>query len=95
MFHEVSKSIYNLDREVTDKYVVPYKGQYCFIMQFMLNKPIQFGIKMWLLASSKNRFNWKMEVYFGKGTRCGEHGLGYHVVDRMMDGLEHRGHCLV
>jgi hypothetical protein len=96
MFHEVSKSIYNLDREVTvDECVVPYKGQYCFIRQFMPDKPIFFGIKVWLLASSKNRFIWKMEVYFGEGTGCGEHGLGYHVIDCMMDGLEHGGHCLV
>jgi hypothetical protein len=96
MFNEVTKSIYNLDMEVTvDECVVPYKGQYCFITQFMPDKSIRFGIKVWLLASSKSRFIWKMEVYFGKSTWCGEHGLGYHVVDRMMDGLEHRGHCLV
>ena len=25
----------------------------------------------------------------------GEHGLGYHVVERMVAGLHHRGHCLV
>jgi hypothetical protein len=96
MFMEVSEQIYNLKREVTvDECVIPYKGRYCFIMQFMPYKPICFGIKFWLLASSKNRFIWKMEVYFGEGTGLGEHSLSYHVVDRMMRGLEHRGHCLI
>ena len=48
-----------------------------------------------MLASSKSRFVWRVEVYFGEGTGAGKHGLGYHVVDRMVRGLEHRGHCLV
>ena len=47
------------------------------------------------MASSKNRFIWKIEVYFGEGTSLGEHGLGYHIVDRMMRGLKHQGHYLI
>ena len=96
MFVKVSKEIYNLEREITvDECVIPYKGRYCFIRQFMPDKPVRFGIKVWLLASSKSRFVWQMEVYFGEGTGAGPHGLGYHVVERMVRGLEYRGHCLV
>lgn len=96
MFVEVSEAIYNLEREITvDECVIPYKGRYCFIRQFMPDKPVRFGIKVWLLASSKSRFVWRIEVYFGEGSGSGEHGLGYHVVDRMIKGLEHRGHILV
>ena len=96
MFVTVSKEIYNLEREITvDECVIPYKGRYCFIRQFMPDKPVRFGIKVWLLASSKSRFVWQMEVYFGEGTCAGSHGLGYHVVERMVRGLENRGHCLV
>ena len=95
-FVEVSEAIYNLEREITvDECVIPYKGKYCFIRQFMPDKPIRFGIKVWLLASSKSRFVWWIEVYFGEGTGVGEHGLGYHVVQRMVEGLGGRGHCLV
>jgi hypothetical protein len=61
----------------------------------MPDKPIRFGIKVWLTASSKSRFVWKVEVYFGEGTGAGPHGLGYHVVERMVDGLHGRGHYLV
>ena len=32
---------------------------------------------------------------FGEGIGAGPHGLGYHVVERMVRGLENRGHCLV
>lgn len=96
MFVTVSKEIYNLDREITvDECVIPYKGRYCFIRQFMPDKPVQFGIKVWLLASSKTRFVWQMEVSFGEGTGVGPHSLGYHVVERMVKGLENRGYVLV
>ena len=69
MFVTVSKEIYNLEREITvDECVIPYKGRYCFIRQFMPDKPARFGIKVWMLASSKSRFVWQMEVYFGERT---------------------------
>lgn len=59
MFMRVSEEIYNLEREITiDECVVPYKGRYCTIKQFMPDKPVRFGIKVWLLASSKSRFVW-------------------------------------
>ena len=92
----VSKSMYNLEREVIiNEYVVPYKRRYCFIKEFIPDKPIRFGIKVWLLASLINIFIWKMEVYFNERRSRGKHGLGYHVIDHMMDIIEHRSHCLV
>jgi hypothetical protein len=72
MFVNISRNIYNLEREITvDECVIPYKGRYCFIRQFMPDKPVRFGIKVWLLASSKSRFVWQMVVYFGEGTGTG------------------------
>jgi len=57
MFSTVSQDIYNLEREITiDECILPYKGRYCFIRQFMPDKPVRFGIKVWILASSKSRF---------------------------------------
>lgn len=90
MFTNVLKAIYNLEREIiVDECVILYKGRYCFIKQFMPDKPVCFGIKVWMLASSKSRFVWRIEVYFGEGTGTREHGLGYHVVERMTAGLHH------
>ena len=46
-FVKVSKSIYCLEREITvDECVIPYKGKYCTIWQFMKNKLVRFGIKV-------------------------------------------------
>lgn len=61
----------------------------------MPNKPMRFGIKVWILASLKSKFVWKIEVYCGEGTSTGPYRLGYHVVERMMAGLEYRGDHLV
>ena len=87
MFSTVSEGIYNFEREITvDVCIIPYKGRYYFIRQFMKDKPIRFRIKVWMLASSKSRFCWRVEVYFGEGTGLKEFGLGYHVVERMTAG---------
>jgi hypothetical protein len=95
-FVTVSESIYNLEREVTiDECIIPYKGKYCQIRQFMKGKPTRFGIKVWCLASSHSRFISRIEVYEGKGTGLGPHGLGYHVVSRLIEGLDGRGHVVV
>lgn len=61
----------------------------------MLDKPLCFGIKCWMLASSKWRFVSNIEVYFGEGTSTSAHRLGYNVVTKMLEGLEGRGHCLI
>ena len=34
-------------------------------------------------------------MYLEEDTGRGEHGLGYHVVERMVQGLEGQGHYLV
>ena len=45
MFGNVSRDIYNLKRKVTvDKCVIHSKGKYRFMRQFMLDKPVRFGI---------------------------------------------------
>jgi hypothetical protein len=53
-FNVGSGTLHNLQREITiDKCVIPYKGKYAKIRQFMKNKPTRFGLKVWVLASSK------------------------------------------
>lgn len=80
-FVSVFKKIYNLERVIcVDECIIPYKGQYCHIRQFMQDKPTRFGIKVWALASSKSRFVSKVEVYLDANTGTGPFGLGHHVV---------------
>jgi hypothetical protein len=43
--------------------MVPYKGRYCNIRQYMKRKPVKFGIKVWALASSHSRYVSNFIVY--------------------------------
>lgn len=56
-FAKISQSLYNAERVCTvDEIMVPYKGRYCGIRQYMKSKPVRFGIKLWALASSQSRY---------------------------------------
>jgi hypothetical protein len=55
-FFEVSQAKYNPQATLTvDEIMVPYKGQYCNIRQYMKGKRVRFGIKVWALVSSQSR----------------------------------------
>ena len=56
-FVATSQSQYNNERVCTvDEMMIPYKGRYCNIQQYMKAKPIQFRIKVWALAKLQSRF---------------------------------------
>jgi hypothetical protein len=50
--------------------MVPYKGRYYNIRQYMKGKPVNFGIKVWAMASSHSRY-----VYLEAGDTCEEDEL--------------------
>ena len=55
-FSSMSQGFYNNDRVLTiDEIMVPYKGRYCNIRQYMKSKPVKFGVKIWALANSSSR----------------------------------------
>ena len=49
------------------------------LKQYMPLKPVKRGIKVWLLADSRNGYFSKFNVYTGKGATA-EKGLGMRVV---------------
>jgi hypothetical protein len=54
-FARISQSLYNDERTCTvDEIMVPYKGRYCAIREYMKYKPVRFGIKLRVLASSQS-----------------------------------------
>lgn len=56
-FASMSQSLYNNERVMTvDEIMVPYKGRYCNIRQYMKSKPVKFGVKVWALANSESRY---------------------------------------
>ena len=48
-----------------DEEMVPFKGR-LGIKQFMKDKPVKFGIKLWVLADSVTAYCYNLEVYTGK-----------------------------
>lgn len=87
-FVKTSQALYNLEREVTvDELIIPYKGKYCNFRQFMRDKPVRFGLKLWCLASSKSRYVYNLIVFLGKGTGKVPNGLGYTVLNRFLEAV--------
>jgi hypothetical protein len=75
--------------------IIPYKGRYYRIRQFLQNKPIRFGIKVWALASSASRFVTDVSIYEGKGSIANsEEGFMYDVVMNLIKGLDQKWHTI-
>ena len=48
-----------------DEQMVPYTGHHS-IKMFMKNKPIRFGFKQWVMASSGQNYVYSFDLYLGK-----------------------------
>jgi hypothetical protein len=57
------------------------------IRQYMKNKPIKWGIKLWVLEDSSNGYTIDFNVYIGKSEHEEQsgNGLGYDVVMKLVD----------
>ncbi|XP_015754181.1 PREDICTED: piggyBac transposable element-derived protein 4-like [Acropora digitifera] len=64
--------------------------------QFNKDKPIRWGIKLWVLADSSNGYTIDFNVYIGKvaGQDVSANGLGYDVVMKLMNPYFHQGYHL-
>ncbi|XP_043191510.1 piggyBac transposable element-derived protein 3-like [Amphibalanus amphitrite] len=76
-----------------DEQMVPYFGRHSSKM-FMKGKPVRFGFKLWVLASSDG-YPYQVEMYTGKNAGPGEGragceslGLGGDVVLRLLECLQ-------
>ena len=66
------------------------------IRQYIKDKPIKWGIKLWVLADSSNAYVVDFNIYSGKaaGREISAHGLGYDVVRKLMGDYENQGYHL-
>ena len=62
------------------------------IRQYKANKPVKFGVKLWMLADSKNAYTFDFEIYIGKTDQTYEYGLGYGVVMEIRKSLINQGY---
>ena len=85
------EKVYQPSKNVAvDEAMIKFQGR-STLKQYMPNKPIKRGIKVWVLGDSSNGYFSKFQVYTGKeDTR--ETGLGEHVVKTLTKGLEKKNH---
>jgi hypothetical protein len=96
-FSAAAKANYNCEVTCTvDEMMLPYKGRYCNIRQYMKGKPVKFGIKIWALASSQSRYVSNVIVYLGASdVREEDELVGADAVLVAIRGMEGRGHVVI
>lgn len=89
-FYQPSKNIAVDERLVKSKH---RSG----IRQYIKNKPVKFGIKLWVLADSQNGYTVDFYVYAGKNDSAvvaNDLGLGYNVVMKLAEPYLNQGYHL-
>lgn len=83
--------LYNPNKEVAvDEAMIKFQGR-SSLKQYMPLKPVKRGIKVWVLADSKNGYFSKLQVYTGK-TDSPEKALGARVVKELTTHLHGKNH---
>ena len=77
--------------QAIDEAMVKFKGQ-SSLKQYIPNKPIKRGFKMWMRADSKSGYVCEFEVYEGKKGDIVEKGLGAQVVMALTKHIHERYH---
>ncbi|VDI26898.1 Hypothetical predicted protein [Mytilus galloprovincialis] len=92
----VSQSMYHPYEAVSvDERMVSSKHQYSGIRQFIRDKPIRFGIKLWVLADALSGYTYAFYVYLGKKRTviCQKSkGLAYNVVMELGKNIFQQGY---
>ncbi|KAK3103610.1 hypothetical protein FSP39_020511 [Pinctada imbricata] len=78
-----------------DKAMIPFKGR-LGMKQYMKDKPVKFGIKMWVAADADTAYCHNFEIYVGKNTENINKNLGMvsQVVISLTKHLEMKGHVI-
>lgn len=93
---EKFQSEYVPHREISvDEAMIPFKGR-LGIKQYMKDKPIKFGIKMWVAADAISAYCVNFEIYLGKNENVMNRtfGLSSRVVIGLTKFLERKGHVI-
>ena len=87
-----AQNLYRLHRDLSiDETMVPHKGRLSY-KQYIKNKPVRWGIKLWVLCEAKTGFVYKFQVYLGKEGGVAEQHLARRVVKHLMEPLEGKYH---
>ena len=93
-FQEICRTLYQPYQNVAvDERIVKSKHR-SGIRQYIKNKPVKFGIKLWVLADSNNGYTCDFNVYAGKNGEKydNNNGLGYITVWTLCKPLFNQGY---
>lgn len=60
---------------VVDECVVPFRG-WLGIKQYFKDKPVKWGIKLWMLCDSQSGYCWNFDIYSGRDEDFADHDIG-------------------
>ena len=96
-FRQKCKILYQPSQKVAiDERIVKSKHR-SGIRQYIKNKPVTFGIKLWVIADSVNGYTYDFDVYAGRNAghdKPSENGLGYDIVTKLSQPLLNQGYHL-
>ena len=90
------KQEYNSNESISvDEAMIPFKGRLSF-KQYMRDKPVKHGIKVFVLADGKYGYIKQIQIYSGKNSTLSQNelGLSTKVVFDLVKGLESSHHKL-
>ena len=86
------QKLYQADMNVSlDERMVKSKGR-SGMRQFIRNKPVRFGFKLWVMAESSTGYTLDFSVYTGRRGNSTENGLAYDVVLMVCESLYNQGY---
>ena len=89
---KIFSKIYSPSQELSiDEQMVGTKCRVGFI-QYMPQKPKNFGIKIWVMAEAATGYCLQFQVYTGKSDNVKEHGLSYRVVTDLLSSYLNKNH---
>ena len=64
-FNQIAPNVYQYEETVSvDEHMIKFKGNNA-MKQYVKGKPVSWGFKLWLLASAKTGYVYKMDLYTG------------------------------
>ena len=91
---EKSKMLFQPYQNVSvDERMVRCKGR-SGIRQFIPNKPVRFGIKLWCLCCPLTGYTYSFSVYGGRKQAASENGIAYDAVTGLAENLRDQGYHL-